>query len=670
MAELANLFVTIGTKFDASGFKAASDKLDVIKEKTEKMAGAFKTAGFALVGMAAVGAGAMVSLIKNAADAEKATELLAGAMKQAGNYTDEALKHNIAYAVSLAKITTCTDDEILSVERLLTNYGIEGEMLDALTKSTLDLAAASGMDLSSAATLLAKSVSTSTNALSRYGIEIEGTKGSTTRMQSAVEAIDKVFGGTAETMGSTFSGQVTILKNRFGELQETLGTILLPKAEKFLNFVDKAITWLEKLSPEMKSTIASFLLYGTIIAGSLGSLSLFLGYLPKIVGALTLMRKAVGGVNAVLGGGLGYIALIVAAYVAAKVLVGWVGKLIDKFDEQKGAEAKLAQTTKGRILQYEQEKEAIVKNLRDKKFTTEQIKEHTDRLGKLNNAIKLQTTIMDEENKKQALSHTEKTDIVNENIGKQIMTEEQGQVVLEGIWEAEQYKFVTGWKNAWDEFADGPINWYESFTTVLGDVQGALATGFTQMYTDGVDTWDEFSKVVDGIWETIKLAIVQQLANITAQYIVQTGIMKAAALVWAGLEWVYQTSIIAARTVAGWSVIPFVGTALGIAAAVALVSEMVGKFKNFATGGLVTGATMAMIGEAGTEMVLPLENPRSIDLLSKALSMAGTTNNVGGNTITVNVPIDNLRNRNKAKELGQIVGDEIFKKIKMSRKVL
>ena len=54
------------------------------------------------------------------------------------------------------------------------------------------MATAKGMNLSAAADLVAKSVGSSTNALSRYGIQIEGV-GSTERLDSAVIALEGQF---------------------------------------------------------------------------------------------------------------------------------------------------------------------------------------------------------------------------------------------------------------------------------------------------------------------------------------------------------------------------------------------------------------------------------------------------------------------------------------------
>ncbi len=159
---------------------------------------------------------------------EKAERTLSAAMQQAGTYTREAYLHNLQYASSLQQITTYGDEAILGVQKMLTNFGIEGRMMDQLTKATLDLAAAKGMDLKGAADIVSKSVGSSTNALSRYGIVIEGAAGSTERAQMAVDNITKLFGGAAAAEADTYAGKITQMNNAVGDLSETIGSLLAP----------------------------------------------------------------------------------------------------------------------------------------------------------------------------------------------------------------------------------------------------------------------------------------------------------------------------------------------------------------------------------------------------------------------------------------------------------
>ena len=214
---------------------AANKSIRGSEKLTKKSSKSIKESlGKIKLGYLAIAAGIAVALkvigkfVSAAAIQEKAERTLAAAMKQAGTFTKEAFEHNLKYASSLQKMTTFGDEAILGVQKMLTNFGIEKEALDGLTKATLDLAAAKGMDLRAAGDLVAKSVGSSTNALTRYGIEVKGAVGSTERAQTAIENISRLFGGAATAEAETFSGTVTQMKNALGDLAERIGFKLFP----------------------------------------------------------------------------------------------------------------------------------------------------------------------------------------------------------------------------------------------------------------------------------------------------------------------------------------------------------------------------------------------------------------------------------------------------------
>ncbi|MFH1423099.1 MAG: hypothetical protein ABIH42_10360, partial [Planctomycetota bacterium] len=186
-------------------------------------------------------AGPISEVTKLAGIQERAELTLAQAMQQAGTFTEKAFKHNLEYASSLQRMTTYGDEAILGVQKMLTNFGVEGEMLDSLTKSTLDLAAAKGMDLRAAADLVSKSVGSSTNALTRYGIEVTGAVGSTERMQTAVDNITKLFGGAAQANAQTYAGRVAQLQNRWGDFVEKIGFAVIPILEKLIEIINNNV---------------------------------------------------------------------------------------------------------------------------------------------------------------------------------------------------------------------------------------------------------------------------------------------------------------------------------------------------------------------------------------------------------------------------------------------
>ena len=235
MAEIGTFFVTIGSKFDKAGFDKARAAINGVAKGALVLGAALAAAGY----KAAQAAGIQ----------ERAELTLAQAMQQAGTYTKAAFEHNKDYAASLQTMTEYGDEAILGVQKMLTNFGVEGVMLDKLTKATLDLASAKGMDLRAAADLVSKSVGSTTNALTRYGIAVEGDVGSTERLQMAVDNISKLFGGAAEANAKTFLGAVNQLKNIIGDLWEDVGFKLLPALKDYIKIIKTDIV------PKMKAWI-------------------------------------------------------------------------------------------------------------------------------------------------------------------------------------------------------------------------------------------------------------------------------------------------------------------------------------------------------------------------------------------------------------------------------
>ena len=82
-------------------------------------------------------------------------------------------------ASALQSVTTFGDEAIINVQALIGSFTDDEEAIKAATKATLDLAAAKGMDLNAAADLVSKTLGSSTNSLSRYGVEVEAAVGST-----------------------------------------------------------------------------------------------------------------------------------------------------------------------------------------------------------------------------------------------------------------------------------------------------------------------------------------------------------------------------------------------------------------------------------------------------------------------------------------------------------
>jgi hypothetical protein len=171
---------------------------------------------------------------------EDAITKLNQSLKNTGNFSVEASKDLQKYASGMQKITKFGDEEILNAMSLIAAFDIEGKELEDLTTATLDLAQAKGFNLVSAADLVAKSVGSSTNAMTRYGVEVTGAVGSTERANTAVTNMAKIFGGQAMAAAKTFSGQQKTLADNLGDVAEQMGFMIQERSKGFIGFMNRA----------------------------------------------------------------------------------------------------------------------------------------------------------------------------------------------------------------------------------------------------------------------------------------------------------------------------------------------------------------------------------------------------------------------------------------------
>lgn len=179
----------------------------------------------------------------------------------------------LAFASAQQKITTFGDEELINAMSLIGAYTDNEKAISRLTQASMDLASAKGMDLTTAVDLVSKSVFSSTNALSRYGIQVEGTSGSVERLQSATENISALYSGQAQASAETFLGSMTQLSNSVGDLGEKFGAVLAPAvligARGIKAFTDSiSVEQIKAYSTALIGGATAYLIYakGTAIA--------------------------------------------------------------------------------------------------------------------------------------------------------------------------------------------------------------------------------------------------------------------------------------------------------------------------------------------------------------------------------------------------------------------
>lgn len=140
-------------------------------------------------------------------------------------------------ASALQQTTGFGDESIIAAQAQLAAFTDNEESIKKLTVATLDFATAQGMTLNEAAKLLGKSIGSSTNALSRYGVTVQGAVGSTDRLDTAIAGINKLFGDQATTRLKSFGGQLELASGAIADVGEDLGEELVPAlTEALKNF--------------------------------------------------------------------------------------------------------------------------------------------------------------------------------------------------------------------------------------------------------------------------------------------------------------------------------------------------------------------------------------------------------------------------------------------------
>jgi hypothetical protein len=194
-------------------------------------------------GIKAVGA-FLGDSVKEFAEAEAASSKLTTALKLQGQATPEVTAQYAALGQSIQQTTIYQDDLITESEAMLAQIGgvLPGQMNAAITATT-DLASALGIDLQQATLMVAKAAAGHTEALGRYGIEVDNADGTTKGFDATLAAINEKFGGQAAAQLDTYAGRVAQLDNKWGDFKETIGRFLVssPLVEQWLRNTSDAM---------------------------------------------------------------------------------------------------------------------------------------------------------------------------------------------------------------------------------------------------------------------------------------------------------------------------------------------------------------------------------------------------------------------------------------------
>ena len=223
MAKAGSLFVSLA--LDSARYAAG---LSDTTRKTNKTVRNIQRQLKGLVNFA-VGAGGLYAIVRGfgavttaMAAQEEATNRLSISLRNNFEFTNRNLRAMQDQAGALQLVTRFGDEAINTAQAQLMAIGqLTAELTMNATPALLDFATGLGIDLSTAAELLGKTLGGTTNLLTRYSIQVDITKDASGRLEDAIKGINDQWKDVSQIKG--YTTEVERLKGVYGDLFEEIG---------------------------------------------------------------------------------------------------------------------------------------------------------------------------------------------------------------------------------------------------------------------------------------------------------------------------------------------------------------------------------------------------------------------------------------------------------------
>lgn len=228
---------------DVQKFLNGMDKADKGTQTFSDKIGKYSKAmvkSFAIAG-AAAGAYAIklgVDGVKAAVEDELSQKKLEQALKNTTGATDDQVKATEAYIKKQQLSFGIADTKLRPALANLARATGDVTKAQGLNNLAIDISAATGKDLESVSLALGKAYNGNFGALTKLGVPLDASIVKTKDFDLVTQELTKTFGGSAKANTETFSGQLAILQERFGEIQEDIGAKLIPKLKTLLENVN------------------------------------------------------------------------------------------------------------------------------------------------------------------------------------------------------------------------------------------------------------------------------------------------------------------------------------------------------------------------------------------------------------------------------------------------
>jgi hypothetical protein len=265
---LEELFIAIKTtgtntarksiKGMGKAIKAVVGDIKIFKANLAAIAvsGAFRSIGNQIRNVTTEFKELVQSSIDLAAQQQDAEIGLTAAMKTAGDFSKEAIDDLKNFAGAMQDISTHGDELVLNQLAIAKAFGASNEQAKEIVEASIELAAATKVDLNSAVRQVSKTLGGFAGELSETQAGIKALTSEELKAGKAAKILLASYGGQAQKGLKSFTAQSAQLANIWGDMKENIGGPLL----------DVILPAIKELKTDLKAMAPSFTRFGQALA--------------------------------------------------------------------------------------------------------------------------------------------------------------------------------------------------------------------------------------------------------------------------------------------------------------------------------------------------------------------------------------------------------------------
>lgn len=186
----------------------------------------------------------LVGTITAAGDTERQWNMVTAALERHKLATDDNMLAVRQFADDMQTLTGIADEEFGRAVQTMVDRGASLSQAFKLVSATADVAASKNKDMSQVLNEIADVIGRKDLlTLEKYGVVVDKNVDFTTQLDQAIQQLNANFGGAASDVAQSYSVRVAVLQQKFGDLQEKVGTQLLPVLTELTNvaihFIDE-----------------------------------------------------------------------------------------------------------------------------------------------------------------------------------------------------------------------------------------------------------------------------------------------------------------------------------------------------------------------------------------------------------------------------------------------